>query len=141
MKKQKDILDVLQQERFLTEDEANSKRTEMERLFPEYFTGADFNKLPKDKKTEFIEKLYEYVIGSTEAKRGIKLNSDKKYNVAKSYAFYRICELLEGRMKGNSRVDHSFFDHLIEEYSRRYQEAADSVSDEVKKGREQKGQN
>ena len=140
MEKQKDILDALQQERFLTEDEANSIRTEMERSFPEYLTGADFNKLSEEQKLGFIEKLHEYVIGKVKAKRENEGHTILTCRAAEGYLFYRICELLEGQMKGNSCVDHSFFDSLTEEYSGRYQEEANSVSNEVKKGRKQQVQ-
>lgn len=113
MKKQKDILDVLQQKGLLTEEEANSKRTEMERSFPEYFTGADFNKLSEPEKIEFIEKLHEYVIGSLTAKRKKQGNSIIKCDDAELYAYGRICELLEGQMGDSYCVDGSFFDNFM----------------------------
>lgn len=96
MKDQKDILDVLQQKGLLTEEEANSIRTEMERSFPEYFTGADFNKLSGEQKTGFIEKLHEYVIGKVKAKRENEGHTILTCERAEEYLYYKINELLMG---------------------------------------------
>ena len=144
MKKQEDILDVLQQKGLLTEEEANSKRTEMKRSFPEYFTGADFNKLSEPEKIKFIEKfiekLHEYVIGSLTAKRKKQGNSIIKCDDAELYAYGRICELLEGQMGDSYCVDGSIFDNFMKKKMSSYQESAYSISQKFNRDRKQEVQ-